>query len=83
VAVSAGRDSTVEIARSQDMPKMKTKRGAAKRFKVTGSGRVKRSRAYRRHILTTKSRKKKRQLRRGGMVAPANERAVKSLIPYL
>jgi len=44
---------------------------------------VKRSRGYRRHILTTKSRKKKRQLRRGGMVAPANERAVKSLLPYL
>jgi large subunit ribosomal protein L35 len=65
------------------MPKMKTKRGAAKRFKVTGSGRVKRSRAYRRHILTTKSHKRKRQLRRGGMVAPANERAVKSLLPYL
>ena len=65
------------------MPKMKTKRGAAKRFKVTGSGRVKRSRGYRRHILTTKSRTRKRQLRRGGMVAPANERAVKSLLPYL
>jgi large subunit ribosomal protein L35 len=65
------------------MPKMKTKRGAAKRFKVTGSGRVKRSRGYRRHILTTKSRKKKRQLRQSGMVAPADERAVKSLLPYL
>ena len=65
------------------MPKMKTKRGAAKRFKVTGSGRVKRSRGYRRHILTTKSRKKKRQLRHGGMVSPADERAVKSLLPYL
>jgi large subunit ribosomal protein L35 len=65
------------------MPKMKTKRGAAKRFKVTGSGRVKRSRGYRRHILTTKSRKKKRQLRHGGMVAAADERAVKALLPYL
>jgi large subunit ribosomal protein L35 len=65
------------------MPKMKTKRGAAKRFKVTGSGRIKRSRGYRRHILTTKSRKKKRQLRQSGMVAAADERAVKSLLPYL
>ena len=65
------------------MPKMKTKRGAAKRFKVTGSGKVKRSRAYRRHILTTKSRKRKRHLRHAGMVAPANEKAVKSLLPYL
>jgi large subunit ribosomal protein L35 len=65
------------------MPKMKTKRGAAKRFKVTGSGKVRRARGYRRHILTTKSRKRKRQLRRAGLVAPANERAVKALIPYL
>jgi large subunit ribosomal protein L35 len=65
------------------MPKMKTKRGAAKRFKVTGSGRVKRARGYRRHILTSKSRKKKRHLRQAGMVSPANERAIKSLLPYL
>ncbi len=65
------------------MPKMKTKRGAAKRFKVTGSGRVKRARGYKRHILTSKSKKKKRQLRRSGMVSPANERAVKALIPYM
>ena len=65
------------------MPKMKSKRGAAKRFKVTGSGKVKRSRAYRRHILTTKSRKRKRHLRQAGLVAPANERAVKRLLPYL
>ena len=65
------------------MPKMKTKRGAAKRFKVTGSGKVKRSRAYRRHMLTTKSRKRKRHLRKAGLVSPANERAIKSLLPYL
>jgi len=65
------------------MPKMKTKRGAAKRFKVTGSGRVKRARGYRRHILTTKSRKKKRHSRKAGMVSPANEKAIKSLLPYL
>jgi large subunit ribosomal protein L35 len=64
------------------MPKMKTKRGAAKRFKVTGSGRVKRARGYRRHILTTKSRKKKRHLRKGVLVSPDNERAIKSLLPY-
>jgi large subunit ribosomal protein L35 len=42
------------------MPKMKTKRGAAKRFKLTGTGKVKRSRAYRRHLLTSKTRKVKR-----------------------
>ena len=64
------------------MPKMKTKRGAAKRFKVTGSGRVKRARGYRRHLLTSKSRKKKRHLRKAQIVSPANEKAIKSLLPY-
>jgi large subunit ribosomal protein L35 len=64
------------------MPKMKTHRGAAKRFKVTGSGKVKRARGYRRHILTTKSRKKKRQLRKGVLVSPANQKAIKALLPY-
>jgi large subunit ribosomal protein L35 len=65
------------------MPKMKTKSGAAKRFKVTGTGKVKRSRANRRHILTSKSPKKKRHLRHGVIVSKANERAVKRLIPYM
>jgi large subunit ribosomal protein L35 len=50
---------------------------------VTGTGKVKRARAYRRHILTTKSRKHKRQLRKGAIVSAANEKAVKRLIPYL
>jgi len=44
------------------MPKMKTKRGAAKRFKLTGSGKIRRRRAYLRHILTAKTRKQKRNL---------------------
>jgi large subunit ribosomal protein L35 len=65
------------------MPKMKTKRGAAKRFKVTGTGKIKRARAYRRHILTTKSAKKKRHLAASAIVSPANAKAVKRLIPYL
>ena len=65
------------------MPKMKTKRGAAKRFKVTGTGKVKRARGYRRHILTSKSPKKKRQLRKGTLVAKANQKAMKQLLPYL
>ena len=65
------------------MPKMKTKRGAAKRFKVTGTGRVKRAHGYRRHILTSKTRKRKRQLRKGGMVSPADQKAIKALLPYL
>ncbi len=65
------------------MPKIKTKRGAAKRFKVTGSGKVKRARGYRRHILTAKSRKKKRHLRAPAIISPANEKAIKRLLPYL
>jgi len=65
------------------MPKMKTKRGAAKRFKITGSGKVKRARGYRRHLLTSKSRKKKRHLGHAALVAPENEKAMKRLLPYL
>jgi large subunit ribosomal protein L35 len=65
------------------MPKLKTKRGAAKRFKKTGTGKLKRTRAYRRHILTTKNRKRKRQLRHSTLVDPTNEKATKRLLPYL
>ncbi len=65
------------------MPKIKTRRGAAKRFKVTGSGRIRRAKAYRRHILTKMSRKRKRQLRRGALVDPADEARVRKQIPYL
>jgi large subunit ribosomal protein L35 len=65
------------------MPKMKTNRSAAKRFKVTGSGRVKRAKAYRSHILTKKTTKVKRHLRKDGYVDPSQEKQVKRLIPYL
>ena len=65
------------------MPKMKTNRGAAKRFKKTGTGKVKRRRAYLRHILTTKTRKQKRRLRKPGLVDGANAKAVQRLLPYL
>ncbi|MCU0331228.1 MAG: 50S ribosomal protein L35 [Candidatus Kapabacteria bacterium] len=54
------------------MPKMKTVSGAKKRFKVTGTGELKRQRANRRHILTSKNRKRKRQLRRGALVDASN-----------
>jgi large subunit ribosomal protein L35 len=64
------------------MPKMKSNRGAAKRFKITGSGKVKRARGYRRHLLTSKTRKNKRQLRGGAIVDDSNERAIKRLLPY-
>lgn len=65
------------------MPKLKTCRGAAKRFKVTGSGKVRRSRAYRRHILSSKTTKQKRHLRQSGLVSTADERAIRYLIPFL
>jgi large subunit ribosomal protein L35 len=65
------------------MPKIKTRRGAAKRFQVTGSGKVKRKRAYLRHILSTKTRKQKRHLRQGTLVDATNVKAIKRLIPYL
>lgn len=65
------------------MPKMKTHRGAAKRFKATGTGKLKRSKAFKRHILTKKSPKTKRQARPGVVMSPSNEKVMKKLLPYL
>lgn len=65
------------------MPKMKTKRGAAKRFTKTGSGKIKRSRAFTSHILTKKSTKRKRKLRKSGIVDPANAPTIRKILPYL
>ena len=64
------------------MPKMKSKRGAAKRFKVRGSGSIKRASAYRRHILTKKTTKRKRHMRRTSAVHSTNTRAIRSMLPY-
>ena len=64
------------------MPKLKTKRGAAKRFKITGSGKIKRSKAYFSHILTKKNAKRKRGLRKATLVDGSDLRNVKRLIPY-
>ncbi len=65
------------------MPKQKSNRGAAKRFKLTGTGKVKRKKAYLRHILTTKSTKTKRNLRHACLIDKADEKRVKRLLPYL
>jgi large subunit ribosomal protein L35 len=65
------------------MPKMKTHRGAAKRFRKTGSGKLKRGKAFRSHILTKKSSKTKRKLRKTGYVHTTQEKAMKKLLPYL
>jgi large subunit ribosomal protein L35 len=64
------------------MPKMKTNRAAAKRFKLTASGKVKRSKAFTRHILTSKTRKQKRHLGTGTLVSKADQKNIKRLIPY-
>ena len=64
------------------MPKMKSHRGASKRFKKTGSGRVKRGHAMHSHILTKKSQKRKRKLRQTTLVAKADEKRIKRLLVY-
>ena len=65
------------------MPKIKTSRGAAKRFKMTAKGKVKRRRAFLRHINSHKTRKQKRRLGKPAVVDKANEKAMKRLLPYL
>ena len=62
------------------MPKMKSNRGAKKRFRLTASGKVRRNKAYASHILTKKSQKRKRNLRKTGLVNPADESRVKAMI---
>ncbi|MDP7555890.1 MAG: 50S ribosomal protein L35 [Nitrospinota bacterium] len=62
------------------MPKLKTSRGAAKRFKVTGSGKIKRSKAYLRHILTSKTTKQKRNLRAGSTISKVDSPRVKRML---
>ncbi len=64
------------------MPKIKTKRGAAKRFKTTGSGKIVRNKAFANHILTKKSQKRKRNLRKSTLVSSANSKQVARMIPY-
>ena len=64
------------------MFKMKTNRGAAKRFKVTKSGRIKHAKAYKSHILTKKTTKRKRQLRESTYISNRDQKRVKRLIPY-
>jgi large subunit ribosomal protein L35 len=64
------------------MPKLKTHKGAAKRFKKTGTGKIKRGHAFKRHILTSKGTKRKRQLDTDTMVDKADLHKVKRMIPY-
>ena len=65
------------------MPKIKTNRAAAKRFKATGTGKLKRNKAYKSHILTKKSTKRKRNLRQATITDATNVNNMKKVLPYL
>ena len=65
------------------MPKIKTNRAAAKRFKVTGTGNLKRNKSYKSHILTKKSTKRKRNLRQATITDATNVKNMKKVLPYL
>lgn len=64
------------------MPKLKTSRAAAKRFKKTGTGKLKRMKAYKSHILTKKSTKRKRNLRKSTITDATNAKVMKKILPY-
>lgn len=64
------------------MPKIKTNRAAAKRFRVTGSGKIKRNKGFKSHILSSKSKKRKRRLRKATTVSAVESRNIRQLIPY-
>ncbi len=65
------------------MPKMKTRRAAAKRFTKTGTGKLKRNKAYKSHILTKKTTKRKRNLRQSAIVDSTNVKNMKKVLPYI
>ena len=63
------------------MPKIKTRKGVVKRFKLTASGKVKRRKAFARHLMTNKTSKRKRQLRQGTMVSSVDAKRIRSMLP--
>ena len=65
------------------MPKMKTTKAAAKRFKSTGTGKLKRNKAYKSHILTKKSQKRKRNIRKAAITDATNVKNMKKILPYI
>lgn len=64
------------------MPKMKTRKAAAKRFTATGTGEFKRNKAYKRHILEKKSQKRKRNMRKAALITAADYQRVRDMLPY-
>ena len=65
------------------MPKMKSRSGAKKRFRPTGTGKFKRNKAYKRHILTKKTRSQKRKLRKAGLVHETQQHQIEAMLPYM
>jgi large subunit ribosomal protein L35 len=65
------------------MPKLKTKKAAAKRFQKTGTGKLKRNKAYKSHILTKKTTKRKRNLRKATITDGTNSKVMKKILPYM
>jgi large subunit ribosomal protein L35 len=65
------------------MPKLKTKRGAAKRLSATGTGKLRRAKGWKSHLLEWKPSKRKRQLRKATLIAPADLKRTRRLVPYL
>ena len=63
------------------MPKQKTRKGVVKRFKTTGTGKIKRRKAFARHLMTDKTSKRKRQLRHGGTVSSADAKRIRAMLP--
>jgi len=80
--VVSGFSRTAQKAESQEMPKLKTHRGAAKRFKKTAGGKFVRSKAFKQHILTSKSSKRKRHMRGTEVVAKADAAKLARMLPY-
>ena len=64
------------------MPKIKTHSSSKKRFNLTGTGKIKRNKAYKSHLLTSKTAKRKRNLRKSTIASAANESAIRKMIPY-
>jgi len=73
----------IRYKRRESVPKLKTNRGAAKRFKKTGTGKIKAKKAFSRHILTKKSTNRKRGLRRPKLVEKTDSKGIKKLVPYI
>ena len=65
------------------MPKIKSSRGAMKRFRVTGKGKIKRNKGFKGHLLSSKSKKRKRGLRQGALVSASDQKNIRKLVPYL